>query len=393
MRGCLKRQPLFFIYTSNTSILALNLIIMFSFRIAFTLFLSGISVTSSAQLKPGFNKEELLTMLTLSSYQIDTPWVSMKYPLPENLQLNYRSPVVALDNRFDVWINPKNSYAIINTRGTTGTRPSWLENFHAAMVPANGSIQLSDSVNFEYRLANNPRAAVHVGWLIAMGTMAPDVVAQVKRCYQQGIKHFYLTGHSQGGGITFLLTAYLYQLQKAGQLPKDIRFKTYCTAGPKPGNLYFAYDYEYATRGGWAFNVTHALDWVPEVPFSIQTVNDFNPLNPFTDVDKAFKKMKFPMRFIMRRVYKKLSKHPEKAKNNFQKYLGEKAGAIIIKQDLPGYEQPEYYNSNHYMRCGQQIILMPDKEYENAFPYDPKNVFLHHMPAPYLHLAQKMEGY
>lgn len=363
------------------------------FRLPLITALLLFTFTLSAQLKPGFDKEELLTMLTLSSYQLDTPWVDMKYELPKNLKLIYRSPVVALDNRFDVWHNVEQNYAIINTRGTTGTRPSWLENFHAAMVPATGSIQLSDSVNFNYSLANNPRAAVHVGWLIAMGTMAPDVVSQIKKNHKNGIKDFYLTGHSQGGGITFLLTAYLYQLQKAGQLPKDIRFKTYCTAGPKPGNLYFSYDYEYATRGGWAFNVTNSIDWVPEVPFSIQTVDDFNKLNPFADVDEAFKKMKFPVRFVLKRVYKNLSKHPEKAKNNFQKYLGDKAAEIIIKQDLPEYRQPKYYDSNHYMRCGNQIVLMPTKEYYETHPDDPKNVFSHHMPAPYLFLAKRMEGY
>ncbi len=363
------------------------------YRFAILAILSIVSLLSKAQLKPGFNKEELLAMLTLSSYQMDTPWVNMSFELPKGLDLVYRSPVVALDNRFDVWRNTKQNYAIINTRGTTGTRPSWLENFHAAMVPATGSIQLSDSVNFEYKLADNPRAAVHVGWLIAMGTMAPDVVSQIKKNYKNGIRDFYLTGHSQGGGITFLLTAYLYQLQKAGQLPQDIRFKTYCTAGPKPGNLYFAYDYEYATRGGWAFNVANSIDWVPEVPFSIQTVNDFNKLNPFTNVDEAFKNMKFPMSFILKRVYKKLSKHPEKAKNNFQKYLGDKAAEIIIKQDLPEYKQPKYYDSNHYMRCGQQIVLMPTPAYYQIHPDDPGNVFTHHMPAVYLFLAREMEGY
>ena len=119
--------------------------------------------------------------------------------------------------------------------------------------------------------------------------------------------------------------------------------------------------------------------------------------------------MKFPMRFVLKRVYKSLSKHPEKAKNNFQKYLGDKAAEIIIKQDLPEYRQPKYYDSNHYMRCGNQVILMPtakaelkkisklDKEelkkYYKTHPDDPKNVFSHHMPAPYLFLANRMEGY
>jgi hypothetical protein len=50
--------------------------------------------------------------------------------------------------------------------------------------------------------------------------------------------------------ISYLLTAYLYHLQKSGRLQADIRFKTYASAGPKPGNLYFAYQYEAMTKGG-----------------------------------------------------------------------------------------------------------------------------------------------
>lgn len=362
-------------------------------RFIFSVLATLTTISSLAQLKAGFQKEELITLLQLSSHQVDTPWKQMDVSLPENFSLVYRSKVMALENRFDIWLNAKESYVVINTRGTTGTRASWLENFHAAMVTANGSIQISDSTIFEYKLADNPRAAVHVGWLIGMSAIAPSVVTQIHKYYKKGIRDFYLSGHSQGGGITFLLTAYLYNLQKDGVLPADIRFKTYCTAGPKPGNLYFAYDYEFMTRGGWAFNVVNSLDWVPEVPFSIQTVNNFNELSPFKDAKSKFKEFKLPVRWALNHIYKDLGKHPEKSKRKFQKYLGKRAASIIIKKELPGYIEPEYFDSNHFMRCGNQVILIPTEDYLKTHPGDPENIFSHHLPAPYLFLAKKMEGY
>jgi hypothetical protein len=35
----------------------------------------------------------------------------------------------------------------------------------------------------------------------------------------------------------------------------------------KTGNLYFAYDFDYITRGMKAFTIVNTDDWVPETPF------------------------------------------------------------------------------------------------------------------------------
>ena len=118
--------------------------------------------------------------------------------------------------------------------------------------------------------------------------------AQIDR----GKKEFFITGHSQGGALAYLLTAHLLIMQENGIIPSDVRFKTYCSAAPKPGNLYFAYYYEKMTQQGWAYNTVNALDWVPESPFSIQTVNDFNAINPFRDAKKAMKKLLFIVVFL-----------------------------------------------------------------------------------------------
>ena len=169
-----------------------------------------------------------------------------------------------------------------------------MQNFYAAMVPAKGSLQLGKDIPFNYTLANDPEAAVHVGWLVGMAFLAKEIVPKIETLHQSNTKDFIIMGHSQGGAIAYLLTAYLYQLQQAGQLPKEIRFKTYCSAGPKPGNLPFAYEYESLTQNGWAYNIVNTLDWVPETPISIQTLNDFNSVNPFKNAKKLIKNKNFP---------------------------------------------------------------------------------------------------
>src|SRR3984885_12617163 len=99
------------------------------------------------------------------------------------------------------------------------------------------------------------------------------------------------------------MRSYLYYLQQKGDLPADIVFKTYCSAAPKPGNMYYAYDFDFITRGGWAYAIVNGADWVPETPFSIQTLRDFNPTNPLIHVKDILRKQKFFLRLAGNIVY------------------------------------------------------------------------------------------
>ena len=168
-----------------------------------------------------------------------------------------------------------------------------------------------------------------------------------------------------------------------------MRIKTYGSAAPKPGNLYFAYDYEALTFGGWAFNVVNAADWVPETPISIQTVNDFNTTNPFINAGDAIKKQKTATRIVLKHVYKKLSKPALKAQKNYEKYLG-KMTEKLIKENIPDFISPDYYKSNNYVRTGNMIVLMPDEEYYQKYPDSETNIFIHHYHQPYLDLLEKL---
>lgn len=345
-------------------------------------------------LKAGFDKSEYIETLKINQkahIQLDKWDTDTALSMPRDYIFVYRSPVVAFDNLWDLWINRSKPLAVIAIRGSVPTQSSFLANLYAAMVAAKGSLQLNGETSFSYTLAENPNAAVHVGWLAAMACLSKTVITKIDSCYQTGIKDFILTGHSQGGGITFLLTSYLYHLQKENKLPADIRFKTYCSAGPKPGNLFYAYEYESMTQGGWAYNVVNTADWVPDVPFSIQTVNDFTGTNPFRHAKAIIKQQKFPKNIALRHVYNKLSNPGRRAQRNYQRYLG-KMLLKMVKKQLPGYKEPEYFGSNYYVRTGNTIVLMPDSSYYMLYKNDAAhtNIWQHHFPMQYLYLAERL---
>ncbi len=342
---------------------------------------------SALPLKPGFDKAEYLAMAKISARFGDSSYFR-NIPAPKGYHFVYRSSVSGLDNCWDLWIGD-NAVAVISIRGTTANTISWLANFYAAMIPAKGTLKLNGDDSFSYECARDPRAAVHVGWLISTGFLAKDILAKIDSCYRTGIRNFIVTGHSQGGAIAYLLTSYLYHRQQKQELPQDIRLKTYCSAAPKPGNLQFAYEYEMLTQEGWAYNVVNSADWVPEVPMSIQTLDDMARINPFLNARKIIRKQKFPKNVALNYMYNQLDRPTRRAQRNYQKYLG-KYTSGLVRKSLKELTPPEYYNSNNYVRTGNTIVLFADEAYYKTFPDDPQKVFLHHLHSAYLYLAEKM---
>jgi hypothetical protein len=72
-----------------------------------------------------------------------------------------------------------------------------------------------------------------------------------------------------------------------------------------------------------------------------------------------------------------------------EKYLGGMTSKII-KQNINGFSPPIYYSSNHYVRTGANIVLIPNDEYFKQFPDDPTKLFPHHFHAQYLLLLDQL---
>ncbi|MFT6872814.1 MAG: hypothetical protein ACJAVN_001826 [Roseivirga sp.] len=346
-------------------------------------FLSLSQCAFSQKLNPGYDPIEYFELLKISSQQGDSLY-NPDLPFPEKHRRTYRSRVMGMDNRWELW-ESKDSVAVISIRGTTTNQLSWVENFFSAMVPATGKIKLSTNFEFDYQLAEDKDAAVHIGWLTAVGFLGRDILPKIDSLKSKGIKEFLIIGHSQGGSIAILLAAYFEKLKLKGELDPTIIFKTYSSAGPKPGNLFFAYDFEAMTQNGWAFNVVNTADWVPEGPFSIQTTDDFNASNPFRLVKDGLKKLPFKQRVILKKIYQDLEKLPKKANKRYQKYLGKMIGNNL-QEALPGFEMPDLYNSNNYVRTGTQVILHANDEYYKLFPEKTEMIWNHHMYEAYYFL-------
>ncbi|HEX2609306.1 MAG TPA: lipase family protein [Flavisolibacter sp.] len=339
-----------------------------------------------AQLQQGFSITEYQECLKAFARQGDTVRYKPKLPYPSQFKAVYSSQEVGLKNQWSYWENTLQTVGLISIRGTVEAGESWLENFYAAMVPASGQLQLNDSTRFSYRLSADSGAMVHIGWLVGLGHLVPDITAKIKDAHDRGVRQFILFGHSQGAAITFLLRSYLYYQTVAGKLPDDIVYKTYCSAAPKPGNTNYVYDYDYITRNGWGFTIVNAADWVPQTPFSSQTLDDFPQINPFTNIDKALEKQSWLVRLYLKSKFRKMRKATNKARDRFEDYLGRLVYKQVRKY-LPQYQEPRYAKGSNYQRAGIPIVLIPTESYWLHYPHQAPNVFIHHLLEPYYELA------
>lgn len=346
--------------------------------VCFLFLFFGRNVAVAQHLQPHFNASEYAELLKMADRMVDTPWTKVKSNPPRDCEMVYRAAISGLENRWDLW-KRKDGVGIIVIRGTVGTSTSWLENFYAGMIPAKGTIKLNDSTIIPYKVAEDPKAYVHAGWMLAVAAMGPDMIRKINEYYQQGIHEFIIFGHSQGGAISFLMRSYFAY---ADGLPKDVVFKTYASAAPKPGNLNYAYDYDYITRDGWGLRVVNARDWVPETPFSLQTTRDFTAVNPFSNIKASMKDQKWAIRWVLNYMYGRLDRPAKRASRRMQRILG-KFAYTRVKKILPEYQRPDFVTSHNYTPAGTPVILYPVQGYDEKFPFDGKNIFRHHMLDPY----------
>jgi len=342
---------------------------------------------AQTKLKPGFDPVEYRELISLTSRHLDTNIILeySKHILPyPNAKRIYKSETVGLENKWDFWIHKK-GIGIISLRGTTPTKNSWLENFYAAMIPAIGEITIDKDKTFKYKLASDSNAYVHAGWLLGLSFMADDIVKHINEAYKNGIKDFIIIGHSQGGALSILLRSYLEYLPNS--LPNDIIIKTYASASPKVGNLFYSYDFNYITQNGWAFRVINTADWVPQMPFTVQKTTDLNDINPFNSVKRETSSMPIFTRTYVRQTFKKMTKRANKTQKTYTDILGNKAFKLT-KEALPNIEKPEFKASFDYVACGSPIILKPTKNYYEIYVKHAKeSVFIHHMFYAYYYLC------
>lgn len=234
------------------------------------------------------NKNELLQMIAIcNSYTFLDLYDSDKEIIPSGFEKKYTSPVHGMDNKFQIYT--KGNMAVINLRGSTAKKSSWLENFYSAMIPSVGTIAIKGD-KFNYCFAKDTGAAVHAGYALAIAFLHKDILKQIHHLNKKGIYDFIITGHSQGGALACLLRAYLENITP-GKLDKKNRFRTYAFAAPMVGNKNFSMEYnsKYGNNGS-SYNCVNVSDPVWNLPLNYSdTINipasvknllsDFNGFN------------------------------------------------------------------------------------------------------------------
>lgn len=354
------------------------------------LFFIFISLPAFAQqLKPIVDLQEIKHSLHLAE-DIQRPYSADSLYQLTQYETVYRSPEMGLTNKWGLYYNKEKQIAEIVIRGSVNKGISWLANYYAAMLPAKGTIYLTPNQPVDYRFAEDEKASVHAGWAIASIYLLQDIKPKIDSLYQAHTKEIIISGHSQGGVIAYLITAQLKQWQKEAILPKDITFKTYTLAAPKPGNQYFAYQYE-KDMNQWSYSVVNTQDWVPEVPPTTQRFEDFNPISPFSkeNIDQAIKKISWPKRWFARRIYNRVNTPTTKSVKRYSNLLG----PFLFKQiskTLPDLQEPIYRVESNYSRCGTPIILdgLFNTTYQTKFNHS-DNTMTHHLPKAYLFLLDQ----
>ncbi|POY37586.1 lipase [Solitalea longa] len=357
-------------------------------RIAFLFFVFCFSnqLSYSQQvLRPGFDANEYADLLALKYDSLQIGTTVIKTPIHQ-YRLLYESPEVGLYNRCYFWMRDDN-VIVLCIRGTIAKSESWLENLYSAMVPAQGNLQINDSTNFKYKLSAGENACVHVGWMIGLAHLAPCIVTELNKYYKSGNREVIIFGHSQGGVLSYLVRSYLNYLP-TDVLPTDIYYKTYCSAAPKPGNLQYAYDFDFITRVGGAYRVVNSADWVPEAPFTLQTTYDINEVNPITNYQERIKSMSWIVRAYINNAYKKMNNNANTGVKYYQKYFGHLVYQQI-KKTLPQLKEPEYAPSSYFYPAGTPVVLFADNEYNGKFKFEDSNLFIHHKFDTYLFLLRK----
>lgn len=356
------------------------------------LFTSGTHALSQQPLPytfgPGFHAQECDDLLRLNSAFLDTTPGNRFLDFIPHHRFSYRSESIGLDNAWDLWIR-EDSTVVIVLRGTTLNPKSVLADFFCAMSPAQGHLVLPAGDTLTYQLADYDRAAVHTGFLLGFGFLARDIRPRVDSLYALGYRHYVVTGHSQGGALCYYVSAWLYYLEKNGTYP-GLLVKTYASAAPKVGNMYFAYDYDHITRAEWAFSVVNTADPVPEMPFTTQQVDvDMNQPNPILNLMKRFDDLPFFKRFVLKRAFSRMQKGAAKSSAAYQRYLGGYTGKLI--QDLvPGLTIPDMVNTTYFVRPGAPITLMVNASYYTHFEALAKEgAYYHHNPITYRYLLRQ----
>ena len=335
-------------------------------------------------MQPHFDLTEARNLLAFAA-DLEGPTPPLAAPLlPADWSSVFISPELgAFDNKWQLWQkNGTNEYAVV-IRGTVGKPGSVILDLMSVMIPASGILPVG-SVALPYKLAENPKAAVHLGFVLGMCILLHDATNGIiaKLSGLPPGSSIFIAGHSQGASIATLCRSFLrYSPILAA---KNFSYKTYLYAQAKPGNDHYGWDFERVTSNlDSGYSVTNSQDWVPQVPLTIQLLNSMNEPNPldFITGNVVFEMLSKSMEAM----------HGHIATEQIKKHMPQFAilEQVLKNQNLqavgvsPAFAQIEIRPTLNFVVCGTPIILAGTP---GTNPIDSKDFFWQHHAAMYYNL-------
>ena len=309
---------------------------------------TGISAQNN-QLSKGFIPQEALDMIQLcNSFTYIDLYLDDSEIIPRGYTKIYTSPVMGMDNMFQVYTN--GNVAVINFRGSTNKKSSWMENINSAIIPAEGTIEIKDDV-FNYKFSNDPTAGIHSGYALGLAYLHEELEKQVKVINEKGIYDIILTGHSQGGSLA-ILTRALFDYLPARRINKSNTFKVYAFAHPMVGNIEFVKEYNQKyTNNDMSYSLINPADMVPMMPLSYNDSTYWKSnLNALLSKDAELDKSHMVKEGLTILMQKRLQGVVDRFGNSVMKQVEKELGDVVM---------PESKKEINYSQVGNVIHLPP----------------------------------
>lgn len=308
-------------------------------------------LTAAAQVRPGFDKQEALDMIKIcNSFTFIELYNSDADIVPEGYEKIYTSGVFGMDNKFQIYTSDR-GYAVINMRGSTDKKISWMENFYSAMIPSTETIRVKDRT-IDYKMAADTAAHIHAGYALGIAYMSDNLIFHIKHLNTLGYYDIMLTGHSQGGALSQMLMSYLTYLPE-GTISPDNTFKIYSFAAPMIGNAAFVAEYDTLhSATEMSHLVVNEADMVPTLPLAYR---DGPLLKESAITSLLYRDQPFNLKEAAHNSFVNTF---ESGIANVNRWFSNKVGEQIGK-DLGNYSIPSYTQEIIYSRVGNVIELAP----------------------------------
>ena len=308
------------------------------------------SYNSFGQTKQEFDPIVVKDMSALcTSFTFNNIYKTDTLIIPKYYKKVYVSNIIGLDNMFQIFI--KDETVVICFRGSTTNVSSWVENFHSAMIPAKGIVEI-DNQKIQYSFSDNSNAAIHVGYALAVILMSEVIKEQLSQLNKHGIKNVIFTGHSQGGAIAHLCRAY-FENTLNPYFNSKFSYKTYSFANPMCGNLDFSEDYNKKYSDS-SFSFINPDDFIPKIPINyteetnIQTFKKLSKeilnYNQTTEINSLIKDL------IIRNMNNTLSTYIKTSNLIIEKIISTSKFKIKL---------PNYANDINYFQIGKICYIQP----------------------------------